>query len=330
LDGNTSLLSYFVTSEKILAFVITRDSFNVVELPVGREKLNAEVSSFRRFDNTNEAHPDSLRRLHDWLIAPLKPYIKTPVLGIIPHGVLHYLPFAALTDGNSYLGERYKLFHLPSASVMKFIRGKVKPVASSRLLAIAQSRAEGLEVLDYADAEAETVARLYDTKAFLTGSMSKADFMNRARDYDILHIVAHAELNLSNPLFTRIVIGSDANGTERSGYFEVNDVYGLDLTKATLVVLSACDTHVGRQSKGDDITGLNRAFIYAGTPTVIASLWAVNDESSSYLMERFYTNLKRGMDKAEALQAAQLETRRKYPSSYYWAGFVLTGDPGVK
>jgi CHAT domain-containing protein len=93
-------------------------------------------------------------------------------------------------------------------------------------------------------------------------------------------------------------------------------------------VLSACDTQLGKLSKGDDLVGLNRAFIYAGTPTVVASLWSVDDESTSLLMRSFYTHLKQGMSKAKALQAAQAETRKKYPHPYYWAGFVLTGDPG--
>jgi CHAT domain-containing protein/Tfp pilus assembly protein PilF len=326
LDKDTSLLSYFITPGKTLAFIITKDSFHSVEIQVESERLAAAISSFRGFAELSDLRPESLQQLSNWLIAPLKSYIKTPVVGIVPHGILNYMPFAALTDGNAYFGEQYRLFYLPSASVLKFIVKKDKP-GGTQALAVAQSRVEGLRPLDYADEEVETVARLYNTKAFPTGSLSKADFMSRAPNFNIIHLAAHAELNLSNPLFTRIALAPSKNEQENTGDLEVREVYNLDLGKAGLVVLSACETNIGPYSKGDEIVGLNRAFLYAGASTVIASLWTVDDESTSYLMKAFYTSLKQGVSKTEALRAAQAETRKKYPNPYYWAGFVLIGDP---
>jgi len=93
-------------------------------------------------------------------------------------------------------------------------------------------------------------------------------------------------------------------------------------------VLSACETNVGAVSAGDEVVGLNRAFIYAGTPTVISSLWNVDDAATALLMERFYIHLRAGKSKGEALRQAQMDVRAKYPHPYYWASFVLTGDPG--
>ena len=95
-----------------------------------------------------------------------------------------------------------------------------------------------------------------------------------------------------------------------------------------LVVLSACQTQLGELSAGDELVGLTRAFFFAGTPTVIASLWNVNDKATALLMERFYTHLREGMDKAGALREAQLEVMETHPDPYYWAGFVLSGDGG--
>jgi len=144
----------------------------------------------------------------------------------------------------------------------------------------------------------------------------------------ILHVAAHGEYNPSNPLFSVLYLAGDADD---DGRLEVHEIYGLDLTKATdLVVLSACKTDVGAVSAGDEVVGLNRAFLYAGTPTVIASLWNVDDEATTFLMGRFYTHLRQGMGKAEALQAAQTEVRNnlKWAHPYYWAAFVLTGDAG--
>jgi len=324
LNRDTTLISYFVTPEKTLAFIISRSEFRAVELPVKEADLTNSINWFRGFANLRNPRPESLKQLYGWLIAPLSQHIHTRTVGIIPHGVLHYLPFAALTGGQHYFGDDHTLFHLPSASVLSFIQQKSKPVGT-QILSIAQSHAEGLPVLQYADEEAQTVASLYNTQALTSRKASKSSFLKRAGECSILHIAAHAVLNTSNPLFSQITMGADKDATDA---LEVREVYDLDLSKASLVVLSACETQLGAQSKGDDIVGLTRAFIYAGTPTVIASLWTVDDESTSYLMKAFYTHLKGGMSKAAALQAAQSDTRKKYPHPYYWAGFVLTGDPG--
>jgi CHAT domain-containing protein len=110
---------------------------------------------------------------------------------------------------------------------------------------------------------------------------------------------------------------------------EVHEVYGLDLAAATgLAVLSACQTQISALSARIEVVGLNRAFLYAGTPSVMASLWSVDDEATALFMERFYTHLRAGMGKAEALRQAQIEVRAEFPHPYYWAAFVLTGDPG--
>jgi hypothetical protein len=111
-------------------------------------------------------------------------------------------------------------------------------------------------------------------------------------------------------------------------------VYGLNLGQADLVVLSACQTQLGELSAGDEVVGLNRAFLY-GAPTVIASLWSVDDEATGALMGQFYTHLLAGMGKAEALQAAQNTVRTdphhpEWAHPYYWAAFVLSGDAGPR
>jgi CHAT domain-containing protein/tetratricopeptide (TPR) repeat protein len=324
LDSNTTLLSYFVTLDVTLAFIITRDSFRAVEIPVKEIDLVNSINWFHDFASLFDSQPESLKKLYGWLIAPLKPYIKTSSVCIIPHAILNYLPFAALTDGRSYFGDSHTLFYLPGASVLPFIHNKSKPVGN-HLLAVAQNKADAMSVLHYVDEEATSVADLYDTKAMTTGSASKSEFLKRAGDYTILHIAAHAGLNATNPLFSRILLGQSKDDI---GALEVREVYDLDLAKTSLVVLSACETLLGSHSRGDDMVGLNRAFIYAGAPTVIASLWTVDDESTGYLMKSFYTHLKQGRGKAEALQAAQSDTRKKYPHPHDWASFVLTGDPG--
>jgi CHAT domain-containing protein/Tfp pilus assembly protein PilF len=325
LDRKTTLVSYFVTPDRTLAFIITRDSFRAVSLPTGGNSLEAQVASFRGFAEVSDPHPRPLRNLHRLLVSPLKPHLKTRRIGIIPHSTLHYLPFAALTDGRHYFGEEHVIFYLPSASALPFVRQKQKPAAKS-LLALAQAQADDLPVLQYADKSVKDVATLYNTTALNAGDATEAAFRTRASGSDLVFVAAHGRLNTVSPLFSHIVLAPDKSN---DGLLEVHEVYGLDLKSVGMVVLSACQTQLGGRSQGDDIIGLNRAFIYAGTPTVVASLWRVKEKQTGELMVSFFKYLKQGMSKAEALQAAQRDTRKKYSHPYHWAAFVLTGDPGI-
>jgi CHAT domain-containing protein/Tfp pilus assembly protein PilF len=324
LREDTTLLAYFVLPEKTLAFVIRRDFFRAVEIPVSKTELRNEINWLRRFSTLRNPPTRTLKQLYTWLIDPVRQYITTSTLGIIPHKELHYLPFAALNNGQVYFGDEHTLFYLPSASALAFM-GQSKPIGN-RMLALAQSQTAGLPSLQFADNEAETVARTYKTHALMTNKAAKSGFVKRAGKYNIIHIVAHAEVNTASPLFYRLRLGASKGDT---GALEVREIYKLNLTKVSLVVLAACQTELGEHSEGDDIVALSRAFMSAGASTVIASLWNVDDEASGMLMKLFYIHLKQGISKAEALRVAQRETRKKYPHPYYWAGFVLTGDPGA-
>ena len=325
LDGDTTLVSYFVTPETTFAFVIARDSFRSVDLGVGEVELRRAIDEFRGFTDLADATPASLQQLYTWLIAPLRDFITTPVVGIIPHSVLHYLPFAALSDGRgSYFGDEHPLFTLPSVSALPFIQAKRK-AGGGDVLALAQSQAEGLPPLRWADVEAQAIADLFDTRALIGSAATETTAKTQAGRSAVLHVAAHGELNPRSPLFSRIFLAPDS---ENDGSLTVGEVYGLDFRQTDLAVLSACETQLGAQSRGDDIVGLTRAFIYAGAPTVVASLWSVNDRATAVFMTAFYRQLSAGLAKAAALQAAQAETRASFPHPFYWAAFVLTGDPG--
>jgi len=324
LDKDTTLLAYFVTTTETLAFLVTRESFEMIELALSEKDLIAMVREFRELVRADPR--DVLDKLYIRLITPLKAHLRTPLVGIIPHGDLHYLPFAALiTDGQQYFGNEFTLFYLPSASVLPFIQQKRKS-SSSSVLALAHSQAEGYPTLRHANQEVQAIATLYNSQALIGSAATESVLRAHAGDYHIVHLAAHGLLEPVQSLFSRIVLAPDKDA---DGLLEVREVYGLDLKNTSLVVLSACQTQLGARNRGDDLVGLNRAFLYAGTPTVIASLWHVDDEMTSMFMIAFYTHLKAGKSKAEALRAAQGELRAKQPSPYYWAGFVLTGDPGI-
>ncbi len=355
LDDQTTLVEYYVSDEKSLAFVIARDEFTVVELPdATRENLQKAVVielsdgtavalSDWLSQNTQNPHPLLLRNLHAWLVAPLAPHLNTTLVGLIPHQLLHYVPFAALTDGETYFGQQHTLFVLPSASSL----GVIQENAANRTTAVHPAFIVGnptvedsrLLPLPHAAAEATAVADLFGVPAYTGANAPEIRFWSDVQGAGIIHLAAHGSYNVANPLYSAIHLSPGAGDTGGSlgredGRLEVHELYDLDLKTTEMVVLSACQTNVAEAnlanqviSAGDEIVGLTRAFFAAGTPTVISSLWNVNDAATEELMVLFYGHWQSGMGKAEALQMAQRDLQATYPSPFYWAGFVLSGDP---
>ena len=147
--------------------------------------------------------------------------------------------------------------------------------------------------------------------------------------YRIVHFATHGIVNARQPELSGVVLSLfDRQGRKEDGFLRLHDIDGLHLG-AELVVLSACQTGLGRDLRGEGIVGLTRAFMHAGTPRVVASLWQVDDLATAELMKRFYRRLfEEKLAPAAALRAAQRElaASRRWNAPYYWAGFVLHGE----
>jgi CHAT domain-containing protein len=159
---------------------------------------------------------------------------------------------------------------------------------------------------------------------------SRETVLNTKLDqYRIIHFATHALLNSQHPALSGIVLSLyDEQGRPIDGFVRAHEIYNLKLN-AELVVLSACRTALGSEIKGEGLVGLTRGFMYAGTPSVVASLWDVRDEATAELMSRFYEKMfKDRMKPAAALRAAQVSMwkERRWTAPYYWAGFVLQGE----
>lgn len=147
--------------------------------------------------------------------------------------------------------------------------------------------------------------------------------------YRIIHFATHGVLNSDHPELSGLVLSLvDARGRRQNGFLWLGDIYNMNLA-ADLVVLSACETGLGKQIKGEGLVGMTRGFMYAGASRVMASLWKVDDAATAELMKRFYQGmLKDGLEPAAALQRAQAKMweQKRWKSPYYWAGFVLQGQ----
>jgi CHAT domain-containing protein len=340
LDTETTLLSYWTLEDKTLAFLVTAQEAAIVELPgVTAQSVLTLTENLYQWRNRDNPHPLPLRELYQAIVAPLADKLKTTHVAIIPHQSLHYVPFAALTDGEHYFGQQYLLTVLPSASVLPFLAQNAANVNSTinPTALIFGNPQTDLPALPAAEAEAGAVGALFQTTVYTGAAASEAQLRTSIQHANIVHLAAHGNYNIANPLYSAIAL---ASSEEQDGLLETREIFGLPLQGNSLVVLSACETTVNdlakenrvALSRGDELVSLTRAFFFAGTPTVISSLWSVDDAATEKLMVSFYTHwLQDGMSKAEALQAAQADVRAdlRWASPFYWAGFVLNGHPGA-
>ncbi len=361
LDSGTVLLEYFLGETVRYVFVVTRDKVAAVPLEAEPEVVFRRLKEFRTRavdaitleGILSNAHEGPLSELHEMLIRPVEKEIEGKVnLVIVPHGMLHYLPFQALRDKNgSYLLESFTVSYLPSASVLKYVRSKNKGNRDS-VLAVGNPSTD-LEPLPAAEHEAREVSRLFDKKLLLTGRQAtETSVKHESPGYDMVLLSTHGEMIESEPLKSNLRF-APSDGDD--GRLTVGEIFDMEV-KANLVTLSACETALVRGAggdfpQGDDLVGMSRAFIHAGAPSVVASLWKVSDDSTVELMKAFHRNLA-SMPKAEALRQAQLDLmKRKIAFSverggsgitrsagyqpglviecshpFFWAPFVLVGD----
>ncbi len=327
LDPAVTLLEYYVAGEQILLWIIDKERAALVTISQRRRDLMAKLRSLRQrlSEPTGQGAglKESSQELYRLLIEPALAHIRGNELLIIPHDLLHYLPFQALASPSGrYLIEDYAIHYLSSASLMRFTQEKKRARRETALAFGNPSRGDEAFNLRFAEREAREVAQVYPNSAvLLSDQATKAKAIALGPKNDILHFAVHAEFNQDNPTSSALLLARE--GSE-DGKLKVREIFSLNL-KADLVVLSACETGLGKISSGDEIVGMTRAFIYAGTPSVITTQWKINDRASYELMGEFYRNLK-SMKKSAALRQAQLKIMKEFPEPFFWAAYQLTGE----
>ena len=324
LPAGTTLLEYQVGEGGVVVWALDRERFSMVRLPGDRQSLLAQVRRFRTVIAGQAPLADVLPQaeaLYQRLLAPARREIRGDRIVIVPHAILHYLPFAALRSPEGrWLVEDFALSTLPSASVLRYLVDKGADAPARALVVGNPDLGAGL-ALPWAEREARMVGQHERGATVLTrADATEGQVKTLLGAVGLVHLATHGELRESDPLSSAILL---APGDGEDGRLEVREVFGLDL-HARLVVLSACETGLGQLSRGDELVGLQRAFLYAGSPAVVTTLWKVDDRASFELVRAFYDRLETAGPVA-ALRQAQIETQRAFPHPFAWAAFGLTG-----
>ncbi len=333
LDDETTVIVYYLadgyfadeTDNLAMAWVIDNGEVHAVPLATEGETVRAQVKSLRdSIIEEKDIYTQAAVMLYDTLMAPLESYIQHSNLVIVPYGSLYYLPFAALWNAETerYLVEDYTLTYAPSLATLPLIQAQRNPNGGDALV---MGIPDGFPPLPAVRGEVEAIGAILATEPLLSQAATESTLYANASAVDIVHLAAHGNFDSVAPLQSAIELTGD---DENDGILEVREVFGLDLAEANLVFLSACETALGDQSMGDEITGLTRAFLYAGTPSIVTTLWSIEDEASGALVGSFYEALTSEPSFAAALRAAQLATMQTpgWEDPYYWAAFTLHGD----
>ena len=323
---------------------------HLITLLSNRNAGETDMDDFREFVRSSHY-------LYSVLIKPFSNNDNITDLIVVPDGKLAYLPFDVLISeipdtsrisfsAPDYLIRRYTVEYSYSAT-LHFDYFNDSHQNKGGILAFAPEYSGGdvdinktayrkrqvsralLRPLPGAREEVINLKKMHNCKACIGADATEEAFKQEAGNYGILHLAMHTIMNDSIPMFSKLVFASSPDSSE-DGYLNTQEIYNMKLN-ARLAVLSACNTGSGQMRRGEGVMSMARAFLYAGCPSIVMTLWEVEDKSSTQLVLDFYRYLFKGYSKPEALRKAKLEylqtadPLRAHP--YFWMGYILIGDP---
>ncbi|MFQ6052317.1 MAG: CHAT domain-containing protein, partial [Candidatus Hydrothermarchaeota archaeon] len=354
-DRTTAFFEYCLGRENSYAFVITRKKLKIFSLPPARE-IQKKVKNYLGLITDREC--SEFQPGYELFSSLILPGLDKKIRKIIisPDDILHFLPFEALITQQSpkrWLIEDYRVSYIPSLSVLSEIKNhkKMKKQRPKKdLIAFGDPSFGVNEItnsekdifqdyyssntfnffrLEHSSQEVERIGSLFkkSKKSIYRRENASEELIKKIplSQYKILHFATHALVDEKNPARSAIVLSLKNNDNE-DGFLQMREIFNLDLN-CDLVTLSACQTGLGEFIRGEGIESLNRAFFYAGSSSALITLWAVNDQASAILMERFYSHLRHSFSIMEALRKAKLEmiSSGNLSHPYFWAGYLATG-----
>ncbi|MFP4042052.1 MAG: CHAT domain-containing protein [Bacteroidales bacterium] len=362
MDKSDILIEYVIHEDKLYAFIVDKENIKLHQSTINESLPNAinhlkNSISKRFFSNHNlpdmKEFVKNAYYIYSKVIEPLD-IPKNKKITIIPDDILAYIPFEILLtspqfeklDYSSlkYLLQDYSISYDYSAKVL-YTQQDAKGNAQKKLAGFAPSY-DSLENPDelkiatrekYRDRlyplkgikeEVNKITKIIRGDSCIDGEATEKNFKEHASKYDILHLAMHTILNDNDPMFSKMAFTQPKN-SEEDGFLNTYEIYNLNLN-SRMTILSSCNTGVGKLSRGEGVMSLARGFKYAGCPSIIMTLWPVEDNSSIKLMEYFYEEIKKGENKEEALRKAKLRFLNNadmlHAHPYFWSGYILIGD----
>ncbi|SEL25092.1 CHAT domain-containing protein [Aquimarina amphilecti] len=344
LIEDKALLSYFSTSTDLFLITIEKNKKEFFKIPLGSKTQN-RITYF--YSLLSKININDLPEIYETGYSIYDKILKSPLDGInakeliiIPDGILNYLPFEALStskDNANYLIKEYQISYTNSSTLLREQQNKLR-IDENKLLAyapsfeiasgnVSQNRPDFGSLL-YNKDEVNQITKFFNGRAVIGDEASLKSFSENSQKYNMLHFATHAATNDQYPDYSYLAFAPDSKGETSLLY--VKDLYGYSIN-ADLVALSACQTGLGKLQNGEGMLSLARGFSYAGAKSLVTTLWKINDQTTSELMQEFYKNLNKSLSKDEALRNAKLTYLTNADDEllthpYYWSGFMISGD----
>jgi CHAT domain-containing protein len=364
LANGYNLVEYNMEDSLVCVFILNRNGIHCLTMPL-HEKFDAALEGILKqlqdFDPTQHK-TDHFRmfcsyshELYKTLFRPVEKYLVSDKVILVPDEILSYLPFEILLfqlpDDQTrdyrnldYLLKKYSLGYSYSASLLvndpqkKDLRRNRKVLAmapaypgrvsADRFPSDVQAGVKNLNPLPGAYEEVSYVTDILKGRKLIDSMATEKAFKKFAPDYGILHLAMHTIIDNRNPMFSKLVFSPWLTGPDE-GLLNTYELYNMQL-HARMVVLSACRSGDGILQKGEGIMSLARGFLYAGCPSLIMTLWNVEDRSGLEIMRQFYHQIKKGKGKNDALRKAKIKYLASAPPHkthpYYWAGYLQIGE----
>jgi CHAT domain-containing protein len=336
---NSTLVQYSLIEDAIYIWVIAPNgkiTFQQSKLPpktnikdlviATRDSIGANRGRRRSKDDNKPSVTSDLKQLHKLLIAPIAKALPTdPNASVIflPQNDLLIVPFAALQDSQGkYLIEQHTITIAPSIQVLGLTNSSSTKTSGTPLVVgnpiMPPLNGEPLANLPGAEREAQSIGEIIKVQPLIGKAATKTEVIERMQKANLIHLATHG-------FFIRVEGELPGAVALTNGFLTADEIFDMQL-RADLVVLSACDTGRGDVT-GDGVVGLSRSLVVAGVPSVIVSLWEVNDAATEVLMKEFYQQLWiKKLPKAQAIRQAMLKTKQEYHNPNSWAAFMLVGE----
>lgn len=350
MPPRAQIVQYAVLDDRFVIWVVTNSTIETAIVPLPAQALTAKVTAFLETLNqqpTSSDYPrDRSRDLYNSLITPIERYLdKSKVLVIVPDKILNYVPYAALTspDSSRYLIEDYDLAIAASASLFVRLTAAAERKAGAldeKVLSVgnpnfSHDTFKSLRDLPSSALEASTVANFYSNRktVLVRDEATESKIISELKTADVAHFAMHFVTNDQSEMLSGFPLSPESPESSHSatsdGILQSYEIYGLNLRRTRLVVLSACQTGIEKQYRGEGAVGAARPFLVAGVPTVVATLWPVDSDASAQLMINFHKNRRHSMPVIQALKQSEFELihgqNPLYRHPYYWAAFVTIG-----
>jgi CHAT domain-containing protein len=327
LGDETAVVEYFSNAGNLEAFILTNEGIEI-ERGLGTEsqvfkqleQFRFQIDTLRHGSGAIRKHLQPLeerarhhlQQLYDLLMGRWETRLGVKRVVVVPHRVLHYVPFHALNDGDSYLIQRREVSYAPSSSILQqCLRRKNRSLEKGLLAGVADEQTPRV------DDELKALESVFSEVNVLMGSEATiGNLKQRAELADVVHLACHGQFRPDNPTFSSLRLAD--------GWLTVRDANQLNLN-CTLVTLSACETGVNTVAPGEEIIGLTRGFLTAGARSLLISLWTVDDDATAEFMADFYKCAQTSKSLSAAVRRAQMKMLERYPHPFFWSPFSLVG-----